>query len=302
MVQKILIPIDGSQTSGWVLLRARELMKRPDVFVKLVTVVETTAEHAHDLHYRADSRHQPVHAALWAICNELRRDLVNVEAEVLFGDPATGILREIAAGAHDLVVMATHARIGLDRLFFGSVALKVLQASPVPLMLLRPLLRADGSLSPASSRQPARFKRILIPLDGSEAAEEILPEAEALAGMFGSCLYLYSSATEGTAGTHVAAGYLTEKRCMVEQAGLEAQIRLRSGDPAQGAIEMIADGTVDAVAMTTHGRTGLARMLFGSVAETILTQVQVPMLVLRNSAVRAALPVPTPELQRVRAS
>lgn len=292
---RLLVPLDGSDVSLWVLDRALRLLQVPRVEATLLSVVETTEELASDVAYRLQPTHRPVEDRLAGIRRGLEERGILAEAEVRFGDPATEILREIEKGKHDLVVMATHGRRGLDRLMFGSVAAKVLRASPVPLVLFRPLQRPDETLSPAETAEPARFRRILVPLDGSQAAEEIAPAAETLARTFGSKLYLFRAIPGGPgeeAERLAAVEYLGNAARAYRDAGFMAEFLVRTGLPAEEALDVLRELSIDAVAMTTHGYTGLARALHGSVAERILVGGGVPVVLLRNRRLRTAMPAP----------
>lgn len=196
--KKILIPLDGSELSRWAILRAKYLLEQPGVSVKLMSVVETDVVRAADFAFQTDQRHQALQDQLLKERDGLLERSVAAEAEVRFGDPATEIVRELEAGGYDLGIMATHGRTALGRVLFGGVALRVLQASPVPVLFFRPLQRPDGTLSPAETSEPARFRKILVPLDGSRAAEEILEVAQKVAQTFDSKLYLFRSVPGGT--------------------------------------------------------------------------------------------------------
>ena len=291
--KRILIPLDGTELSGWVLARAKHLIEQPGVSVTLLTVVPAEEERASDVSFRLDPRHDGIRSELAAIRDRLLERAIPADAEIRFGDPATEILREIGLGHPGLVAMSTHGRSGLNRMMFGSVALRVLQASPVPLFLFRPLQRPDESLSPAETSEPARFRKILVPLDGSEAAEEILPAVGEFARTFGSKLLLFRAIPGGSGEDEhrtVADGYLRNWKYTLSAEGLIPDVEIRTGPAASEALAMIRDRRIDAVAMTTHGHTGLSRAIHGSVAERIIADGGVPVLTLRNKRLRGVMP------------
>jgi nucleotide-binding universal stress UspA family protein len=301
--QRVLVPLDGSELSTWVLSRAEHLLRVPGLSVTLLRVVESSEDQAGELAFRVDPRHGELEADLARLRDELVARAVAAQAEVRFGDPAGEILREAASGGYDLVAMTTHGRTGLGRVMFGSVALKVLQASPIPLLLFRPLQRPDGTLSPVETVEAARFRRILVPLDESAAAEEILPHAETLARTFGSKLCLFS-AIPGGADEAVrradASEYLGRWQRLLESRGLTASAEIRTGLPFEEAARVIRENGLDAVALTTHGRTGMARAMYGSVAEKILCGAGVPVLALRNGRGRPPMPSQVDAFRHVR--
>jgi nucleotide-binding universal stress UspA family protein len=299
--KKILVPLDGSEISRWALERAQALIRQPGAVPTLLGVAEAAPPHAGELAFQVDPRHRPLHDLLAAARDDLRGRSVQAEAKIRMGDPATEIVREIHEGGHELVLMATHGRSALGRVLFGNVALRVLQASPVPVLLFRPLQRPDGTLSPAETREPAGFRRILVPLDGSEAAEEILPEAGRMARTFESQLLLLRSVPGGAGVEAKAAGeYLEAWKTKLEAAGLRAGWAVREGRAAEEALAVIRERSVDAVALTTHGRTGAARAMYGSVAERLLRDAGVPVLAFRNRGIRARLNVASEPARLVR--
>jgi nucleotide-binding universal stress UspA family protein len=152
--------------------------------------------------------------------------------------------------------------------------------------------------------EPARFRRVLVPLDGSEAAEEILDAAERVAEAFSSKLYLFRAVPGGTDATgeaRRAEEYLRRWQERLERRGRIAPVEVRIGPAAEQALEAIRERGLDAVALTTHGRTGWARALYGSVAEKLLREAGVPILAIRNQALRvpAAPPAGRRPLLRV---
>jgi nucleotide-binding universal stress UspA family protein len=291
--KRILVPLDGSGLSEWVLARAKHLIEQPGVSVTLLSIVPADEERASDLAFRLDPRHRERHDALAAARDRLLERSIPAEAEIRFGDPATEILREVASGGYRLIAMTTHGRIGLNRMLFGSIAHRVLQSSPVPLFLFRPLQRPDETLSPAETSEPARFKKVLVPLDGSEAAEEILPAVTEFARTFGSKLTLFRAVPGGEeAGEHrrLAEEYLRQWKYTLSYEGFEPEVEVRSGTAAEEALSLIRERGIDVVAMTTHGHTGLSRAVYGSVAERLLADGGVPVLTMRNRRLRDPMP------------
>lgn len=290
--RRILVPLDGSAVSRWVLSRSERLLAQPSTEVRLLGVADATGAQAADPLFRADPRHKPLHDELASLKASLLARGIAAEAEVLFGDPATEILREAATNEVDLVTMATHGRTGLNRLLFGSVALKVLQACPIPMLLFRPLLRYDDSLSPVERTDPARFQRVLVPLDGSAVAEEVVPALERLARALQASLHLFTAVPGGAeepAHRRDAETYLARWTRIFSSIGIDATTEIRAGEAASEALDCVRERGLDAIAMTTHGRSGLKRAVYGSVAEKILSHAEVPLLVVRS---RVALPHP----------
>ncbi len=292
MFSKILIPVDETEVSATVLTRCSRLLEIPGVHVKLITVAPVTPAQAADPRYRNDSLFDPLRAMLDVLRDQLLRRIIPAKAEVLFGEPATEILREVARGEFDLIAMNSHGRAGLSRVLFGSVAQKVLQASPVPLLLFRPLLRPDGTTSPVDPPRAAPFQRILVPLDGSENAEEIFAVAETLARVTRATLVFFTAIPGGpeeATARGLAMEYLSRRAAAFGLVGLKTEAIVRPGAAAEEILALARDREIDAIAMCTHGHSGAGTAAYGSNAERILSRAHVPLIVLRNRRYRAAM-------------
>jgi HSP20 family protein len=160
----------------------------------------------------------------------------------------------------------------------------------------------------AGVRRGVTYRRILVPLDGSREAESILPLAEGLVDSLDGDLVLLRVLIPYTAmplpdvpspiaveaaqevQTEVAE-YLSGLAATITARGLRVQCAAPSGDPARRIVDTAREMDVALIAMTTHGRTGLSRVLFGAVAESVVRDAPVPVLLMRASppdAVRRA--------------
>ena len=141
------------------------------------------------------------------------------------------------------------------------------------------------------------FKRVLVPLDGSRVAEGILPFILQIAGPLNMELLLVyvvrpiaPQAVEETTQFTVydiearlkeAREYLTGVAADLQRQGVRLSIDARRGEPVQEIVAAAHESRADIIAMTTHGRSGLSRLMFGSVAEAVLRQAEIPVLLLR---------------------
>jgi len=301
--QDVLVPLDGSGLSAWALARARHLLEHPGISLTLLRVLEGGEERANDLAYQLDSRHREASDALGKIRGGFLDRSEAVGAELRFGDPATEILREIDEGNHDVVVLSTFGRPGLGRSLFGRVVQRVLLASPVPLLLFRPRPGSDEAVSDPAAFEVTTFNRLLVALDGSEAAEEILPSAERMARTLGSTVHLFRAVPDGAQETmerSKAEPYLELWERSLESRGISTETHIRTGDAAESAVSLIRELGIDGVALTTQVRTGLARAVQGSLAEEILRAADLPVLALCPAARRHPLPASALERRHVR--
>ncbi|MGE5618733.1 MAG: universal stress protein [Sphingomonadaceae bacterium] len=148
------------------------------------------------------------------------------------------------------------------------------------------------------------YHRILVPLDGSPLAEAALPHATAVARRFNASLILLQVVptlpTATTVDTVAGAGaeavialeaieateraaveYLEEVARRPELAGLHVEVEVVRGRPAREIVRRARDGKADLIVMSTHGRSGLGRLVFGSVADEVLRDAGVPILLIR---------------------
>jgi nucleotide-binding universal stress UspA family protein len=137
------------------------------------------------------------------------------------------------------------------------------------------------------------FKKILVPLDGSEIAEAVIPFAREIAARSGAEL-LFVTAVQQVGvwdaalslqvlkrESEIAADYLATVERDVSGEGQKVATQVLDGDAAEAVLAAAAEASVDLIAISTHGRSGISRWLFGSVATRILEHAGVPLLVLR---------------------
>ena len=153
------------------------------------------------------------------------------------------------------------------------------------------------------------YERMLVPLDGSEGAEAILPFAEQVAGPLdaevvllrvlepASPIELVASAGVVTPDTFTlrdmdAKRYLSEIERRLSKKGVRVRTRVAFGPPAEEILAAAKATGADLIAMATHGRSGLGRALFGSVAESVLRASPVPVLLIRTVIKSEVAPEP----------
>ena len=191
------------------------------------------------------------------------------------------------------IVMATHGYTGTKHWTHGSVAERVLQTASVPLLLVRAQEKAAKD-----SRQPMLFQRILLPVDGSQMAERVLPTAITVAQALDAELILFQVPivhvdgwmtgewflpVQGVLATaeQDAQVYLDYVATRLREQGVNASTATDIGGVAESIIEYSEANRVDLIAICTHGRTGLRRWTLGSVADRVLRAGNIPILLVR---------------------
>lgn len=158
------------------------------------------------------------------------------------------------------------------------------------------------------------YKRALIPLDGSPEAEAIIPFVLEIAGPLDMSVVLLRvlepitpSVVEGTrqvtvddveGRTRDAEEYLAPVAIALRGRGIDARPIVRRGNPAAEIVTAARAEKADMIAMTTHGRSGLGRLLFGSVAEAVLRGAEVPVFLMRQTAAQVGRPIGGKETAR----
>jgi nucleotide-binding universal stress UspA family protein len=191
---------------------------------------------------------------------------VPVTCQVLWGNDVEDAILDLGGDAEIMVCMGAHGRTGL-RLVLSSVSEPLVRKSREPVVLVGPNVVA-----------PPPLDRMIVCLDGSQLAERVLAPALRLAGRSDCHVELL----------HVAGGHATGEMhaylhgIAARIGGIHAHVTVELAshtDPARVIAEHAAHSHAGLVAMTTHGRTGVARALFGSVAQSVVHRALCPVLV-----------------------
>ena len=305
MYKRVLVPLDGSELAEQVLVYAKEFSGRLDSHILL-------------LHVCGKEQYEmlPMHRAyVDGVADRLRVQSDEVRArigqrgvglpqltgKVVVGYPAEEILGYADEEKADIILMATHGRSGITRWVLGSVADKVLRASPIPVLLVR----TGTSDDLVYDKWPKRV--LLVPLDGSKLAESVLPHVETLAGLRGpeitEVVLLRVNEPPAVTADYPAAEmplsweehveqetarqkqegerYLAEIQKGLENAGIKARSEVLVGRTADAIIDYSNQNRFSMILMATHGRSGLSRWAYGSVAEKVLIGGSSPLLLVR---------------------
>lgn len=282
----ILVPIDFSPPSDAALSYARLLGKTFDASLRLLHVAGT-----HSMLPRgAMEPRDGVAAALRHLRDRLTAEDRSPNVTVLAveaPDPAVQIVATARSMDASLIVMGTHGRGGIARILMGSVAEKVVRTAPCPVFTTNGALRA-----------PAKgFRRILVPTDFSAPSDVALDCARRLAAGFAASVHLLHVLAEvsgsGGSGSELFVAEPPEARSMRlidardrlnrritadDRVTLRATTEVIIGSPAQIIGDYAADNQFDLIVMGTHGRTGMAHLLVGSVAERVVRTAGCPVL------------------------
>jgi nucleotide-binding universal stress UspA family protein len=267
-LERILVPLDGTNESMATLDALEPICRlwNPQVCLLGITSPECPPGPIKDSFKEAIPR--------------LRSLGVRASTDLRTGQPATEILEYARREKFDLIAMSTHVQGGLARLILGSVTEEVLRHAELPILVCRP---------GATGGDP---KRIMVALDGSERAEEILPNAAALAKKQGAILDLVRVALPSV--TPLGLGeiplyipsedptpYLQEVSGHLLAEGVDCRPTKLEGRAAAQILNHLTATRAGLLCMTTHGRSGVARILLGSIAEEVLRHSPCPVLLRR---------------------
>jgi nucleotide-binding universal stress UspA family protein len=295
---RILVPLDGGPIGEAALPYAEALARRTGGTLALVRAAHAAALHTDQSRAQADAIDQ-AETYLRPLAAQLIDRGLSVETGVPYGTAAYWIVEEIALRNADLVVMATHDRSGADRWLRGSVAEAVVSHAPVPVLVVR--AEADQHVERFELPHPV----LLVPLDGSDLAEAALPAASSLAAALGATMVLVSVVPSPgqlvyAEGAGVPVGEYESDRLrrdaeyyLAATAGrlgneLVTSTLVRLGDPATEIAQLANELRAAAVVMATHGRTGLSRVLFGSITGRVVHTGQTPVVLVRPANLRPA--------------
>ena len=301
MWERIVVPLDGSNLAELALPYAEELAGTFNSEVVLVYVnepAESQYRHMHQLYI------EEMAGQMRERIKDYSRDIVSpimkVSSEVLPGEPAEKIINYVEKNDVNLVIMASHGRSGITPWSTGGVANKVLHITRVPVLLIK-------AIKPPQ-RTPVKhlLNRILLPLDGSEAGEAAVPNIQELIDRMESEVILFGVVPAGQhARTVGGLDYILYPEQQLELVKAEARVYLdkvchrltgrkgnvrveiKVGDIAREIIKFADEANVNMIAISAHGRSGIEKWVFGSIAHKIIQASNTPILIVRASGRKA---------------
>jgi len=300
MYKMIMVPTDGSGFDREAIRVALRVAERSQAKVRLVRVHSTGAFFGMGSSPEAatvsvevlEQERDRILNELYALAAECR-NTSDAEIGVALEDgPVPDALRAYASrNKVDLIVISSHGRGGIARLSLGSVTDMLIRHTTIPVLVVKP------TASYLNPRAGDPFKRVIVPLDGSSLAEQILPEVVALAKVEESELTLLhvlvprTSSQKGMSDKNIpwwdkdittARAYLFRTAAMLRADGFLTTTDVVVGENiAQVIADYAGKVKADLVAIATHGRGGISRALRGSVADVVTRTSRTSMLVLR---------------------
>ena len=297
MYKKILVPLDGSKTAETVLPNVVRLARESRAKVVLLTVESPTptgggARSSRGGPATLEKPDAQMTAYLDSAAGMLAGLDIDAAAVTVTGDPTEEILAYATGHACDLIAMSTRGRSGLRRGLMGSVTDAVVRASGVPVLAVGPKSVEGKDLDGA-------IRCVAVPLDGSEKAEAVLPHVEKLAQLLSLEVVLLRVVrpVPWTYGAHErvpldttdiehaleaeAKEYLSAVEARITAKGIRCRSEVQHGVPWVKIVDFAGKASDMMVAISTHGRSGIPRLVLGSVADMVIRSLETPVLVVR---------------------
>jgi nucleotide-binding universal stress UspA family protein len=298
MFSNILVPLDGSELAECVMTHVEALAGgHKNVAITFLYVVQPLDAPMVQASYRKKIESEGKAAAqayVKKLCSRVAfKD--NASGKVLIGKAADTIVNFAEKSKVDLIVMATHGRSGVSEFFYGSVAEKVIHAAKVPIWMVK---AASCQMSYAN-----RKLTVLAPLDGSKIAENVLTHLKDLHKqlphnkleiiLMRVCEIFAPPITypppmamgwdeyliyETGRCKEICKTYLAGIQAKFSKSQMKTRAEILEGVPAEKVISYANKHSVDLIVMSTHGRTGISKWAFGSIAEKVLRGADCPVL------------------------
>jgi nucleotide-binding universal stress UspA family protein len=306
--RSVLVPLDGSPLAEQAIPLALEIARAARSKVRLLFVHQSPPppfyEESAELYVAIDlATRKAGRRYLQELAAQLReRSGLPISAVVIDGSIPQALVKYVQDSRADLVAMTTHGRGGVRGAWLGSVADHLVRSLEVPVIVTR-VREGAGSRS-----APPKIRKIMVPLDGSPLAEAALTPAAAMAGLLAAELVLVQVVPPLPVGSvfpdTLTPGYGTDtpgygtEIVALERKGAQKYLEGLSQDlPERGTrfkttvvvgpnvgealIKLAHQERIDLVAIATHGRSGVRRLMLGSVADKLIRAAAPPVLVIR---------------------
>jgi nucleotide-binding universal stress UspA family protein len=297
MFEHIVVPLDGSALAECVLPHVVTFTRAFNARVTLLQVLDNES---------GTDQEQPIDPLNWElrrveaktylddVARRLRTAGLDVQQSLLEGDPAQRIVEYIRGNDANLVILSSHGKSGLSRWNISSVVVKITQRTHTATLIVRAYQPAAPDL------EGLCYKRILVPLDGSQRAEFVLPAVIPLAEACSAQLLLahvvYRPDMPRRAppsqqdsemierfvarSQEVASRYLEQVQ---SRFGSKAEIRLQVSDDVIGCLQdMVESDAADLVVLSAHGHSGSPRRPHGSMTTSFIEYDSAPLLVVQD--------------------
>lgn len=300
MIKRVLIPLDGSELAERAVPHLLRFITSEQTELLLMTALSSSVFPLLSDKMRSFTSEQIVLSdeseaseQMQMIAQQLVQRGFRVESQFLPGAAAECILHLSEKANVDLIAMSTHGRTGIELALLGSVADKVVRNARSPVFIVPSKVMTKTAHTP---------RAIVLPLDGTTLAETALPVARQFAKDTGAVIHLLRviefqdseeelvadettidlNEAKGQPVVRQAACYLERIQLQLQLAGVVSRCHTMEGDPADAIIRMARAEDADLIAMSTHGRSGVERIVHGSVVSQVIGNAMCPLLLMRG--------------------
>jgi len=287
-VENILLSTDGSEYSEGAIREAIKLAKKCLSKLTVLSVIDTNPEFDALAPQLMEKKEKEARQNLDAVQARARQEGVDCDTIVHEGEePYKYIVDEAMKSKSTMIVMGRRGRTGLKRLMMGSVTARVIGHAPCNVLVVPKAAQLE-------------FKNIVVATDGSKYSVAAASEALGLAKRNGSALTIISVVPSElltptdidftiTQREHIAEKEMHEAeksakavKEAAQKEGVSVRAFVLSGRPADAIIETAQEKKADLIVLGSHGRTGVERLLMGSVAERVIVLASCPVLVVKG--------------------
>lgn len=297
LMTRILFPTDFSDCSGRGQEYAMYLATAWDAKVEVLHVIEGPIWlRGNAASYSVvEQAQQEASRRLDALQDQMVRSGIAASVRQVMGIPSEQINLAARESGADLVVLGTQGQTNLLYGLVGSTAERVIREGPCPVLAV-PGLGDEATRPAAHTTPPIPIRHILAPVDFSSPSLDSLEYAIQLANGLGAKVTLVHVLEPVYYDLECGLGpiehevrkrdhwkkELTELRDLVKSFGLPAEFEISGGIPSDAILGCVLRAGCDLIVMGTHGRRGLSRVRFGSVAEAVLRRATCPVLTVKT--------------------
>jgi nucleotide-binding universal stress UspA family protein len=307
MFDPILVPLDGSQLADCVLPHAVAIARPFDAKVTLLRMLErdqtdTSAQLFDLLNWQINKTKAALYLEKTKV--RLQQSRLRIQTEVLEGLVAEGITEYAQNQGMKLIILSSHGHGGLTQWGISSITQKIILSAQTSLLIVR---AHQPGTQPAESSAIPVYQRILVPLDGSQRAENVLPIITQLARFHQSQIHLVQvvqtpemarqmppTREDIELSDRVVERNQEEARLYLEQVksrsyleGIAVQTHLMTTDNAAVALhQLVEQENIDMVTLSAHGYSGNHQWPYGSMVNNFIIYSKVPLLIVQDLPTR----------------
>jgi nucleotide-binding universal stress UspA family protein len=293
MIEKILLPLDGSALADCVLPYTAAIAQATEAKVIFLHVLEADDTHpSNPLDWQLRKLEAQMH--LQEVQANWEEMGLSAETVLLEGKAADRVIEYAHQSGVDLLVLSSHGRSGLTGWNISSVSQKIIHRVYKSIMLVRAYQTGDEEV------RKVKYNRILVPLDGSQRAEALLPKACKLAQFHQATLLLAHVVTQPemmqrtplsaeeiqlveeliSRNEQKARDYFHELQSRLP---IEAETHLIHGEDVTAALhDLVKKAEVDLVVLNAHGGSGEANRPYGSIVTNFIDYGATPLLIFQD--------------------